>query len=363
MITDSIGIACHSFRIDGGMGRYVQLLTEGLNNLGVRPLIITKKVDRSLPSCSNVDIETINCKFVPSKLRDYYYNYRLGKYLDTHPVDIVISCNRNTHSDIAICGGTHIGYCRAMQISESFFDKKMIELEKAFYRNARLIVAHSEGMRQELIDFYGISPDKCPTIYPPVSLDLFTAENSKHLSTLQTENKFTFVIPSAGNHKMKGLDILINFFSRTSLPIKLLIAGRPISGQYRNVEYIGFRSDMPDVFRSVDFTILGSRYEAFGQVAIESVACGTPVVLSKKVCAAEVISDQAKFIFDENSFESFEKVIFEAIKQYPHTKIETPLQNLNITTDITQHVNNILYAFEERRQSEFIKGSMAPITD
>lgn len=349
MITDSIGIACHSFRIDGGMGRYVQLLTEGLNNLGVRPLVITKKVDRSLSSCSNVDIKTINCKFVPSKLRDYYYNYRLGKYLDAHPIDIVISCNRNTHSDIAICGGTHIGYCRAMQTSESFFDKKMIELEKAFYRNARLIVAHSEGMRQELIDFYGISPDKCPTIYPPVSLDLFTAEDSKHLSNLQTENKFTFVIPSAGNHKMKGLDILINFFSRTSLPIKLLIAGRPISGQYRNVEYIGFRSDMPDVFRSVDFTILGSRYEAFGQVAIESVACGTPVVLSNKVCAAEVISDQAKFLFDSNSFESFEKAIMNAITRYSHTKIENPLDHLKITTDITQHVEKLLYAFEERR--------------
>lgn len=348
MKNDSIGIACHSFRIDGGMGRYVQLLTEGLVNLGIRPVIITKKVDRSLSSCSSVDIKRINCKFVPSKLRDHYFNYRLGNYLDTHPIDILISCNRNTHSDIAICGGTHIGYCRAMQISESFFDKKMIELENAYYRNARLIVAHSDGMRQELIDFYGISPDKCPTIYPPVSLDLFTAENTKNLSDLQKKDVFTFVIPSAGNHKVKGLDLLIDYFSRTTLPVRLLIAGRPVKGQYKNVEYIGFRSDMPDVFRSVDFTILGSRYEAFGQVAIESIACGTPVVLSQKVCAAEVISDLAKFTFDANSFESFEKAIMNAITKYPHIKIKKPLAHLRITTDITQHVKNILYAFEER---------------
>ena len=32
MTTPTIGIACHSFRTDGGMGRYVQLLSEGLLN-------------------------------------------------------------------------------------------------------------------------------------------------------------------------------------------------------------------------------------------------------------------------------------------------------------------------------------------
>lgn len=43
MTTPTIGIACHSFRTDGGMGRYVQLLAEGLLNLGIHPTVITKK--------------------------------------------------------------------------------------------------------------------------------------------------------------------------------------------------------------------------------------------------------------------------------------------------------------------------------
>ena len=95
---------------------------------------------------------------------------------------------------------------------------------------------------------------------------------------------------------------------------------------YKNVVYIGFRKDMPDVFRSADFTILASRYEAFGQVAIESVACGTPVVLANNVCAAEVISDDVKFTFDRNSFESFENAVKQAIKLFPHSKIEDPIK-------------------------------------
>lgn len=48
MTTPTIGIACHSFRTDGGMGRYVQLLAEGLLNLGIHPTVITKK-NRLLP--------------------------------------------------------------------------------------------------------------------------------------------------------------------------------------------------------------------------------------------------------------------------------------------------------------------------
>lgn len=121
MTTPTIGIACHSFRTDGGMGRYVQLLAEGLLNLGIHPTVITKKIDYSLPLSKEVSFHHINCKFIPSKLRDYYYDYKLGKYLQSTPLDIVISCNRNTHSDIAICGGTHLGYCQAMGKTLSFF--------------------------------------------------------------------------------------------------------------------------------------------------------------------------------------------------------------------------------------------------
>ena len=129
------------------------------------------------------------------------------------------------------------------------------------------------------------------------------------------------------------------------------MAGRPISGNYKNVEHIGFRKDMPDVFRSADFTILASRYEAFGQVAIESVACGTPVVLANNVRAAEVISDDVKFLFDRNSFESFENAIKQAITAFPHSKIEDPIQHMKITTDVAQHAADILLRVSTNRMS------------
>ena len=67
MTTPTIGIACHSFRTDGGMGRYVQLLAEGLLNLGIHPTVITKKIDYSLPLSKEVR-EALQKPLFPSRI-------------------------------------------------------------------------------------------------------------------------------------------------------------------------------------------------------------------------------------------------------------------------------------------------------
>jgi glycosyltransferase involved in cell wall biosynthesis len=341
----SVGIACHSFRNDGGMGTYVQDLADGLLELGIRPVVFTKKIDFTRPLAKSVDFVRIDCRLVPSKLRDYWYNLRLGAERRRHPVDIMISCNRNTHTDIAVCGGTHLGFCRAMEHPLGFFDRHMVDLEKRYYQTSRLIVAHSEGMRRELLEIYGEPAEKCVTIYPPVSCKDFYPQPGRKPLDFGTGDRYTFVIPSAGNHRMKGLDILIDYFGRTTLPITLLLAGRPLKGEHRNVKYIGFRKDMPDVYRSADFTTLASRYEPFGLVAIESVACGTPAVLAENVCSSEVIDAPAKFLFDRNSFESFEAAVKAAIAAYGHRKIEDPARYLHVTQSNKEHVQAVLDAY------------------
>ena len=59
-----------------------------------------------------------------------------------------------------------------------------------------------------------------------------------------------------------------------------MVAGRPIDETGPNIHYLGYRSDIEDVYRAVDFTILASTYEPFGLVGVESVLCGTPVLVA-----------------------------------------------------------------------------------
>ena len=88
------------------------------------------------------------------------------------------------------------------------------------------------------------------TIYPPFDTSRFNNTSTNQLDRLDfyrqnniPSDNTLFLIPSAGNHYVKGLDFLINFFNETHLPISLIVAGRPIKPS-RNVFYIGFRHDM-----------------------------------------------------------------------------------------------------------------------
>lgn len=356
-----IAIVCHSFRLDGGMGRYVLILTQGLLDLGYQVTVITKKVDRSIPIVNDVECIQIHTKLIPQKLVDHYFNWRLGHICSSRKFDAVISCNRNTHSSIGICGGTHIGYLQAIGKVPRVSDRWQIKLEKGFYKNCKLIIAHSQRMKDELINLYGVSDEKIFVKYPPFSIENFSLPSNQLRASLRAEFKFSsdqvvFVLPSAGNHYVKGFDLIAEYFSRSALPILLVVAGRPIPSGYKNVRYIGFQKNMAKLYQAADFTILPSRYEAFGQVGPESVACGTPVVFSKAVGSSEVISEKAKIVFDWSILNDVDRAIKTAVDLARSGKVRIldPVQYINCQTDIRQHVKDIIDTFSTL---EHTKGS------
>lgn len=72
----------------------------------------------------------------------------------------------------------------------------------------------------------------------------------------------------------------------------------------------------------------------------------TPVVFSRSVCSAEVIDDEVKFVFDLNSFESFETSVKAAIARYGHRKIDDPVKHVHVTTSTKVHVETLLSTYE-----------------
>ncbi len=295
-----IGISCNKLAHSGGFERYARDLVSGMSAMGIRPLLFAKEFDESLPEYSQVDPVLLNVDFVPGKFRDALFSWRLNRSPQRQGLDRLFACNRVVGADIAICGGTHLGYLAATGKLPSWSDNRQIKLEREHYESAQIIVAHSQLMADELKKYYGISPAKIKTLYPPVDGTSFKRpapnERKKLREKLGFESESCTFFFASTSHERKGFPLLEQFFSETKLPVTLVVAGRPVNSTH-NIRYIGYVKNMAECYAAADYTVVASLYEPFGLVALESVLCGTPLCLAEGVGVSEVITPSAKVVF------------------------------------------------------------------
>jgi len=159
-------------------------------------------------------------------------------------------------------------------------------LLKTIYKlpNVKKIVTVSKGIEKKLNNQYNLKKTK--TIYNPIDLKLI---NQKSLDPKPFE--FDYILAAGRLSREKGFDILINAFAKSNLKnkIKLIILGE---GKERNnleklIDGLDLKKqvllygkvDNPFVYmKHATFFILSSRFEGFGIVIIEALACETPVI-------------------------------------------------------------------------------------
>ena len=119
---------------------------------------------------------------------------------------------------------------------------------------------------------------------------------------------------------------------------------RPIPGTSDRVRYLGYRSDIEALFRAVDFTVVASRYEPFGLVGVESVLCGTPLVLADNVGCAEVITPAAQMPFSLARSSSLGTAMAEAVQRWQRGghRLKDPSSCLRYDPSVAKHVDALL---------------------
>ncbi|KMQ80431.1 Glycosyltransferase [Candidatus Burkholderia pumila] len=318
-----IGISANALKHSGGLERYAMDLVRGLaradfdgnGNGQKKPAFFARKIDKSLPESKLIDAHRIKVSFLPGKLRDAYFSWALKRAQKKAKVDVLIGCNRVEGSEIAICGGTHIGFLRATGRREKRSDKRQIALERKQYREAKVIVAHSDMMRDELRTLYGVDSAKIRVLYPPVDRARFspvdvTARNNLREQFGFKADEIVLLFPSS-SHQRKGLPLIEKALA--GLPVTIAVAGRAPEQVAANVRYIGYAKNIEDAYRAADFTILASNYEPFGLVGIESVMCGTPVIFPACIGCNDAIADEAKHVFKSVDADDLRRVVTQAI--------------------------------------------------
>lgn len=151
------------------------------------------------------------------------------------------------------------------------------------YTYADEIVGISEGLYKDIVENIKVKDSKVSTVYNPVKIrDRNKAEN-------KTDGR---KIVSAGRLvRQKGFSVLISAFETIDREIEadLIILGEGEErenleelardlGVWEDVYMPGFVEDPFGHMDAASVFVLSSRWEGFGNVLVEAMACGTPVV-------------------------------------------------------------------------------------
>lgn len=171
--------------------------------------------------------------------------------------------------------------------------------EERAIRAADRILALTEAEKSSLVELYGVSAAKVDVIPGGVDTGVFRPlERQSAKRHLGLPPDAATVLYVGRIEPLKGLDILVKALALPELQdVHCLVVGgnagddsgitelRELarrSGADGRVSFLGpvEHEELPWYYGAADVTVVPSRYESFGLVALESLACVTPVVAS-----------------------------------------------------------------------------------
>jgi UDP-glucose:(heptosyl)LPS alpha-1,3-glucosyltransferase len=170
-----------------------------------------------------------------------------------------------------------------------------------------LVVVNSHMVRGHFEQFYGVPPESLRVVHSAIDSLRFAADDRP--KRRQEERDRWGVPPEeavglfvATNYRLKGLAPLLRAVSLVprARPFRLAVIGHPKHGSYERlaarlgiadrVRFLGFRADPKDAYFAADFLVHPTFYDPCSLVALESLACGLPVITTRYNGAAELLT-------------------------------------------------------------------------
>ncbi len=200
-------------------------------------------------------------------------------------------------------------------------------------RKARKIITISRQVHNDTIELYKLPEEKL--ILNPNGFD----ENIfkiKKVNKIELFKKFGMnIIPEklvsfVGKFTdFKGIDLLIKAARIISDEIpevafafagdgQLMLDMKKLKAELKldNVYFLGHQTqiDVASLYNAADVSVVPSRIEPFGLVALEALACGTPVVATKAGGLPDFVNNEVGQLVEMDNYEALAKAIIEELK-------------------------------------------------
>ncbi len=186
----------------------------------------------------------------------------------------------------------HRAFSAEIEASPSWKYRILPLLSRIALKYAHGIVAVSEGVANDLAKKLKLARSRIKVIYNPVICDAFDSKLSETIDHPSLNDKSTPFILGVGRLvEQKNFALLISAFALIAprRNIRLVIIGEgPLKQQLEGlaqqyavenkVEILNFQSNPFPFMRQASMLVMTSRYEGFGNVLVEALACGTSVV-------------------------------------------------------------------------------------
>jgi D-inositol-3-phosphate glycosyltransferase len=175
-----------------------------------------------------------------------------------------------------------------------------VSTEKRVMGRSDAVVVSTIYEKEDLVGLYGMPPHKVQVIPAGVDLELFQPIDKAQARGALGLSEKRVILYVGRIEPLKGLDILLKAVARLEdrADTRLLIVGgrhgedaelerlKTIAAQLGIADMVSFtgavkQTLLPNYYSAADVFVLPSYYESFGLVALEAMACGTPVVVSR----------------------------------------------------------------------------------
>lgn len=239
---------------------------------------------------------------------------RLRKFLKRYPVDII---HTQFSRDLRFIVPAIEGFAPRIPVVltkrvGSYIRKKDI-LHRYLYSRVNLVTTISLEIQQNVIDTCPIDASRVEILYNGISIERFTravVERNKIRQNFEvTANDLVVGMvgrfsPGKGHeellHALKSIITQRNNVyawvigeasygeNEYAQKIRELSQSLDLNGKVR---FTGFRKDIPELMNAMDILVVPSHAEAFGNVAIEGMAAGLPVVAANSAGLVEIVQE------------------------------------------------------------------------